>query len=115
MHVPAFVSVAPPPGHVAVEQGVRSGYFWQLPPPSHLPVVPHDEVPWSVQNEAGAGVPAATGEQLPLPERLQAWQGRQLIEPQQTPSTQLPLMHWLPVVQVSPFFLRAQLMEPGVP
>jgi hypothetical protein len=24
-------------------------------------------------------------------------------------------MHWLPVVQVSPFFLRAQLMEPGVP
>ena len=50
-----------------------------------------------------------------LAARLQAWQGAQLTEPQHTPSTQLPLMHWPPVVQVRPFFLSAQLIEPAVP
>jgi hypothetical protein len=112
---PAFVSVAELAGHVAVEQVVPSAYFWQPPAPSHLPFVPHVEAPWSAQKAAGATVPAATGEQVPLPERLQAWQGAQLTEPQHTPSTQLPLMHWPPVVQVRPFFLSAQLIEPAVP
>ena len=52
-----------------------------------------------------------------MPERLQAWQGPQVAWPQQTPSTQLPLMHWLPMpaVQARPFFLSAQLIEPAVP
>jgi hypothetical protein len=114
-HVPALVSVAEFAGHVAVEQEVPSAYFWQPPAPSHLPFVPHVVAPWSAQKAAGATVSAATGEQVPLPERLQAWQGAQLTEPQQTPSTQLPLMHWPPVVQERPFFLSAQLMAPAVP
>jgi hypothetical protein len=46
---------------------------------------------------------------------LHAWQGAQLAEPQHTPSTQLPLMHWPPVVQASPFFFRAQLLAPAAP
>jgi hypothetical protein len=32
----------------------------------------------------------------------QAWQAGQLALPQQTPSTQLPLWHWLPAAQVTP-------------
>jgi hypothetical protein len=115
MHVPAMVSVAELAGQVADEQGVPFGYGWQPPLPSHLPLVPHDEGPWSGQNAEGAGVPMATGEQVPFPERLQAWQGAQLTEPQHTPSTQLPLMHWPPVAQPRPFFLSAQLMAPAAP
>ena len=42
-------------------------------------------------------------------------QGKQLGEPQQTLSTQLPLMHWPPVVQARPFFLSAQLIAPVAP
>jgi hypothetical protein len=80
-----------------------------------LPFWPQLEAPSSAQNAAGAGVPAATGVQVPLPARLHAWQGAQLAEPQQTPSTQLPLMHWPPVAQVRPFFLSAQLFVPAVP
>jgi hypothetical protein len=30
--------------------------------------------------------------------------------PQQTPSVQLPLMHWVAVVQAEPFGLRLQLL-----
>jgi hypothetical protein len=115
MQVPAIVSVAPFAGQLADEQGVLSAYFWQPPAPSHLPFVPQVDAPWSAQNEVGAAVPAATGAHVPLPERLQAWQPPQLGCPQQTPSTQLPLMHWPPCVQARPFFLSAQLMAPGVP
>jgi hypothetical protein len=57
----------------------------------------------------GAAVPAGNGAQLPIPLRLQAWQVPQLGLPQQTPSTQLPLMHWLAIVQVCPFGFSAQL------
>jgi hypothetical protein len=83
--------------------------------PSQLPFVPHDEAPMVGQNDEGAAVPAATGVQAPVPERLQAWQGAQAAEPQQTPSTQLPLMHCPPVVQARPFGLNAQLIAPAVP
>jgi hypothetical protein len=41
---------------------------------------------------------------------LQAWQAGQLALPQQVPSTQLPLMHWVPVVQATPFAFRLQLL-----
>jgi hypothetical protein len=112
---PAIVSVAAFAGQVADEQGVPSRYFWQSPAPSHLPFVPQVEAPWSAQKADGAGVPAATGEHVPLPERLQAWQGAQLTEPQQTPSTQLPLMHWLPVAQARPLALSAQLRVAPAP
>ena len=39
----------------------------------------------------------------------------QLEEPQQTPSTQLPLMHWLPPAQPRPFALSAQLRVAPAP
>jgi hypothetical protein len=90
---PASVSDEAFAGQVADEQGVLSGYFWQPPLPSHIPFVPQLEAPWSPQKPDGAAVPAMTAEHAPLPERLQAVQGAQLGEPQQTPSTQLPLMH----------------------
>jgi hypothetical protein len=114
-HMPAMTSVADPAAHDAAEHAVPSAYFWQPPPPSHLPFVPQVDAPSSAQNEDGAVVPAATGVHAPVPERLHAWQGAQLAEPQHTPSTQLPLMHWPPVVQVRPFFLSAQLLAPAVP
>ena len=46
---------------------------------------------------------------------LQALQAAQLALPQQTPSTQLPLMHWLPPVQVSPLALSAQFLVVPLP
>jgi hypothetical protein len=109
-HVPAFVSVAPFAGQVAIEQPVPSGYCWHPPLPSHLPFPPQLEAPSSAQKAAGAGVPAGRAVQVPIPERLQAWQAGQPGAPQQTPSTQLPLMHWLPAPQARPFFLSAQLL-----
>ena len=86
LHAPARLSIAVSL-HVACEQVVPSGYFWQPPPPSHLPFVPHVEAPWSAQKPAGAAVPGATAVHVPLPARLQA----------------------------RPFFLSAQLMAPAVP
>jgi hypothetical protein len=38
-HLPASVSVDVL-AHAAGEHTVSSGYFWQWPPPSHLPFVP---------------------------------------------------------------------------
>jgi hypothetical protein len=105
-----MVSVAPPAGHVALEQAVPSAYFWQPPAPSHLPFVPQLAWPSSAQKADGAAVPAATGAHVPLPLMLQAWQAGQSDEPQHTPSTQLPLMHWLPAVHARPFFFSAQLL-----
>jgi hypothetical protein len=108
-HAPAIFSVAVPPAQLAGEQIVLSAYFWQPPAPSHLPFVPQVVGPWSVQNVTGAAVPATTGAHAPVPETLQAWQAGQLALPQQTPSTQLPLMHWPPDAHASPFALSAQL------
>jgi hypothetical protein len=113
--VPAIVRVEPFAGHVAFEHAVPSAYFWHPPAPSHLPFAPQLGAPSSAQKAAGAAVPAGSGEQAPLPERLQAWQAGQAALPQQTPSTQLPLMHWPPAVQASPFFFSAQLFTPVVP
>src|SRR5688572_33391280 len=50
-----------------------------------------------------------------LPARLHAWHGPQLGLPQQTPSTQLPLMHWLAATHCTPFGLSAQLRFGAVP
>ena len=55
-------------------------------------------------------LPDAIAEQVPIPLRLQALQAAQLALPQQTPSTQLPLLHWPPAVQVAPLGLRPQLL-----
>jgi hypothetical protein len=80
-----------------------------------LPFVPHDVAPRSVQNVAGAAVPAATGAHAPVPETLHAWQAGQVGLPQHTPSTQLPLMHWVPAPQATPLALSAQLRVAPAP
>jgi hypothetical protein len=113
--VPGILSVAAPTGQLALAQLVPSAYFWQPPAPSHLPFVPHVAAPWSLQNVAGADVPAATGAHAPVPETLHAWQAGQLGLPQQTPSTQLPLMHWVPAAQARPLALSAQLRVAPAP
>jgi hypothetical protein len=77
----------------------------QAPAPSHTLVLPHGEV--APQRVSVA--PAASGAQLPAPFRLQAAQAAQLALPQQTASTQLPLMHSPPPAQAAPFGLSAQL------
>jgi hypothetical protein len=68
-----------------------------------------------VQNVAGAAVPGGSGAHAPVPETLQAWQAGQLGEPQQTPSTHAPLMHWLPPAQATPLALSAQLFAAPAP
>jgi hypothetical protein len=108
-HMPPSVSENAPGMQTGEEQDVPLGYFWQPPAPSHLPFVPQFEAPWSVQKLEGAAVPAATGAHAPVPETLHAWQAGQLGLPQQTPSTQLPLMHWVPEAHASPLALSAQL------
>src|SRR4051794_22091278 len=114
-HTPAVVRDVAAAGQLAVEQDVPSACFWQPPAPSHLPFVPHVDAACVVQNVAGAGVPAASGAQAPVPETLQAWHAGQLEEPQQTPSTQLPLMHWAPIAQTRPLAFSAQLRVAPVP
>jgi hypothetical protein len=84
----------------AGEQVVPSAYFWQPPPPSHLPFVPQVVGSWATQVPFGSTAPAIMGEHVPsLPWTLQALHDGQLGDPQHTLSTQLPLPHWLPVVQ----------------
>ena len=81
--------------------------------PLHVPVFPHGGL--AVHCPVGAGVPAASGVQLPGAVPLQVWQVPQALLPQQTPFTQLPLMHSLPAPHVVPFGFSAQLRFGGVP
>jgi hypothetical protein len=60
-------------------------------------------------------VPAASGVQVPGEVPLQVWQVPHALLPQQTPFTQLPLMHSLPAPQTAPFGFSAQLRLGGVP
>jgi hypothetical protein len=82
----------------------------QAPLPLQVPVLP--QVPLAPHCPDGAVVPDGIAAQLPMPLTLQAWQVPQGPEPQQTPSVQKPLMHWLAVLQVWPFGLSAQLLVP---
>jgi hypothetical protein len=81
--------------------------------PLQLPVLPQGGL--AAHCPVGAGVPAASGVQLPGEVPLQVWQVPQAALPQHTPLMQLPLMHWLPAVQAVPLGLRAQLRFGGVP
>ena len=78
----------------------------QLPAPSQTFVPPQGEP--TVQRLSV--LLASMGEQVPIPFRLQALHAPQLELPQQTPSTQLPELHWLAPVQAVPFGLRPQLL-----
>jgi hypothetical protein len=81
--------------------------------PLQKPVFPQGglAVHWPV----GAGVPAASGVQVPGVVPLQVWQVPQAGLPQQTLLTQLPLMHWLPAVHAEPLGLSAQFRFGGDP
>ena len=83
------------------------------PAPSQLLVLPH---PLPVAPQRVSVAPGAMPQQVPgWPPMLQAWQAGQLGLPQQVPSTQLPLMHWLPAVQVSPLAFSAQFAVVPLP
>ena len=70
----------------------------QAPLPLQVPVLP--QVPLAPHWPLGAAVPDEIGAQLPDPLTLQALQVPQGPLPQQTPSVQKPLMHWLAEAQV---------------
>jgi hypothetical protein len=61
----------------------------------------------AAQEPCGSVFPTGTGWQEPPP-RLQTWQVPQLAVEQQTPSTQLPLPHSVPNVQIWPRRLSPQ-------
>ena len=87
---------------------------WQPPAPLQTPVLPHGGD--AGHCPGGGTAPAAMNAHIPgLPAVLHAWQVGQLALPQQTPSTQLPLMHWLPAAHVRPFGFNAQLRLGAVP
>jgi hypothetical protein len=103
-----------PPLHDSAEpHAVLDDPCWQALAPLQVPVLPHGGVAghWPV----GAAVPAARGLQVPGVVPLQVSHVPHAALPQQTPLTQLPLMHWLPAVQTVPFGLSAQLRFGGVP
>ena len=83
----------------------------QAPPPLHVPVLP--QVPLFAQPPRGSPAPAATLVQVPrFPATLQAWQVAQVALPQQTPSTQLPLVHWFALAQAAPAPRRGWQVPP---
>jgi hypothetical protein len=85
------------PLHEAAPQLTLAAAWVQAPPPLQVPVLP--QVAPTAHWPVGAVVPAAIAAQLPSPFTLQALQVPQGPEPQQTPSVQKPLMHWLAEAQ----------------
>ena len=83
----------------------------QAPAPLQVPVLPQGGLArhWPL----GAVVPVGIGEQLPRPLTLQAWQVPQAAVEQQTPSTQLPLLHSWPVPQAVPLPLTGRQLPPA--
>jgi hypothetical protein len=109
LHVEAAVSIDVVASQDAAPQIVPMAMKAQLPLPSQVPSVPQVAAAMGMQVASGSAPPFATGWQLPdLPLTTTAHDqhGRQLAEPQQTDSTQCPLMHWVPSVQVPPFGVR---------
>jgi hypothetical protein len=89
------------PEHDAVApQATEAACCVQLPLPLQTPVLP--QAPFGAQRLCGSPLPAPTLVQVPAPVRLHAWQVAQALVLQQTPSTQLPLTHWLPAPHVPP-------------
>src|SRR3954468_10108511 len=78
---------------------------WQEPPPLQAPVLP--QVPLAGQALCGSAAVLGTLVQAPaLPLMLHALQVGHRALPQQTPSTQKPLVHSSAVRQATPFDLR---------
>jgi hypothetical protein len=91
------------PVHEAPPHDIEEEAWLQAPAPLQVPVLPQTLLLLVGQPPCRSPDPAAMLAQVPgLLARLQAWQVAQLGEPQQTPSTQLPLEHSLPLPQVAP-------------
>src|SRR5262245_46367833 len=80
---------------IARPHGTVVAASWHAPAPLQAPVLPHGGA--AVHCPGGAAIPAGISVHVPaaLPGRLHTWQRPQAALPQQTPSTQLPLMHWV--------------------
>jgi hypothetical protein len=97
--------------HFSPEHTVPTAYLRQPPAPSHLPSVPHEAAPWSLQTLRLSIAPAASGVHLPFDdsseqlrhEPVQAWS-------QQTPSTQKFDLQSAAALHVPPFCLGPQLL-----
>jgi hypothetical protein len=103
----APTGLAVDPEQLAVPQLVPGAPFRQAPLPSQVPSNPHGGLV-AVQAPCGSVLPAGIGWQEPVPLRLQAAHVPQLAAEQQTPSTQLPLPHSVPKLQIWPRRLRPQ-------
>jgi hypothetical protein len=103
--LPALVAV--PAAHEGAPQLVPAAADRQAPAPLQLPSNPQGGI--AMQPPCGSLVPAATAVQVPAePATLQAAHVPQLAAPQQTPSTQFPPWHSLPIAQAWPSRLRPQ-------
>jgi hypothetical protein len=97
------------PLQAAVPQLVVAGAFRQAPAPLQVPFGPQGRLGLAAQPPCGSAAPAAIGWHDPAwPETLHALQVPQLADEQQTPSTQLPLPHSVPMAQSWPSRLRPQ-------
>ena len=92
------VGVKVVPVHDAAPQLTLVDVCVQAPAPLQVPVLP--QVPLAPHWPLGAVVPEGIAAQLPAPFTLQALQVPQGPLPQQTPSVQNPLIHWLAEAQV---------------
>ena len=107
LHIEAAVAVADAGSQEAGRQVVPGAYIAHRPVPSHVPVVAHVEAAMGGQVARGSAPPAGTSWQLPgLPETAHDQHGMQLADPQQTCSTQWPLMQVVPSVHAPPFGVR---------
>ena len=95
--------------HDCAPQGVPAGWKAHWPLPLHRPLIPQVVEPVVTQTAAGSSPLAGTGWQVPaLPATAQDKQLGQLADPQQTPSTQLPLVHSAPATHASPLGFAVQ-------
>ena len=105
-HVPPAVKVLPGIGQLAFAQAVPCGYFWHAPA-WHLPSVPQEVGPLSVQSPAGSGRPVGTAVQRPIvPVIAHEKQDPVQAVAQQTPCAHWPDLHSVPAEQKAPFGLR---------
>jgi hypothetical protein len=92
-------------GQLESMHGVPFRYFWQAPA-WHLPFVPHEAPPMSLQMPAGSLAPVETFVQAPsVPDMAHDWHAPVQALSQHTPWAQKPEPHSVPAEQDAPGFL----------
>jgi hypothetical protein len=105
LQLPTGVNVWPL--HAAAPQLVVTGALRQAPLPSHTPMKPQGGL--AAQPPCGSISSGGTGLHMPaMPAMLHERQLPHVLAAQQTPSTQLPLSHWLFAAHSWPRRLRPQ-------